>query len=69
MTHDRPASAMPPPPSPPWEARCSACGGWLATVPAGTSWVRARCGNRQVGGIPGRKCPLYAQSKTYKRMA
>jgi hypothetical protein len=25
------------------EVRCAGCASWLATVPAGTIWARARC--------------------------
>jgi hypothetical protein len=52
--------------APPWEGRCTACGGWVVTVPAGATWARGRCGNRQVGGLPGRKCRLYGQTQTFK---
>lgn len=56
------------PPKPaPWEARCASCGGWVGTVPGISPWFRGRCGNRQVSGLPGRKCRLYGQSVTFKR--
>lgn len=44
----------------PLEARCRACGGWIATVPAGTPWARGRCFNR----VQGRDCRLYGQGQT-----
>lgn len=53
---DAPAS----PRVPPIEARCSACGGWVATVPAGVPWVRGRCYNR----IDHRDCRLYGRGQT-----
>jgi hypothetical protein len=48
------------PRSPPKEARCAACGGWITTVPAGTAWARGRCYNR----TDGRNCKLYGQGQT-----
>lgn len=50
------------PKPPPQEARCRACGGWIATVPAGTAWARGRCFNR----VNGRDCRLYGQGQTVK---
>lgn len=50
----------------PWDARCRACGTWLAAVPGCSEWVRVRCGNRRYNGQEGRKCPLYAQQQTVK---
>jgi len=43
---------------PPKEARCAQCGGWIATVPAETKWMRGRCGNR--------RCRLYGEGQTIK---
>lgn len=51
---------------PPWEARCRACGGWVGTVPGGTPWFRGRCGNRQMAGMAGRRCPQYGVTQTFK---
>lgn len=48
---------------PPVELRCRACGSWICSGPAGTPWLRGRCGNRSVLGQPGRKCALYGQTQ------
>jgi hypothetical protein len=48
-----PAEAAKPPPR---EARCAVCGEWMATAPAGTKWVRGRCGNR--------RCRKYGEGQT-----
>lgn len=53
MTDDRLAEQQAQ--APPLEARCQGCGGWLSTVPAGTPWVRARCGNK--------RCRLYGDGQ------
>lgn len=45
---------------PPKEARCQACGGWIATVPAGTTWARGRCHNR----VGGKDCRMYGKGQT-----
>lgn len=45
-------------PKPPHEVRCRTCGGWLATVPAGTTWTRSRCMNK--------RCALYGEGQTVK---
>jgi len=37
--------------APPRDARCAACGGWIVSVPSGTTWATGRCGNR--------RCRLY----------
>jgi hypothetical protein len=58
MTAERLADAPVKPP--PVEARCAACGGWIATVPAGTPWARGRCYNR----INGHACRLYGRGQT-----
>lgn len=42
--------------APPREARCRACGGWIASAPAATTWVKARCGNK--------RCRLYGEGQT-----
>jgi hypothetical protein len=41
---------------PPRDARCSQCGEWIGTAPAGTKWLRGRCGNR--------RCPKYGAGQT-----
>lgn len=41
---------------PPKEARCKGCGGWIASAPGGTTWVKARCGNK--------RCRLYGEGQT-----
>ena len=49
-----------PPPeqkAPPRDARCSACGGWIMTVPGGTLWGKGRCGNR--------RCRLYGEPQRF----
>ena len=62
-----PAGLAPAPVAPaPVEGRCAVCGGWVVTVPAGTPWARGRCGNRKFGGLPGRKCPAYAEARTFR---
>lgn len=38
------------------EVRCAACAGWIATVPAGTVWARARCIKRG--------CTMYGEGQT-----
>lgn len=52
------------PKAPPVEARCRACGGWLATVPAGTLWARGRCFNGRTQIATGKKCELYGVGQT-----
>jgi hypothetical protein len=42
--------------APPKEARCFACGGWIASAPGSTTWVKARCGNK--------RCPKYGEGQT-----
>lgn len=44
--------------APPREARCRQCGGWIATAPAATKWLRGRCMNR--------RCKLYGDGQTVK---
>lgn len=55
--------------APPWDARCSACGGWIATAPGEAPWVRAKCMNWRVTRTVGsdRKCRLYNQSQMVHR--
>jgi hypothetical protein len=50
----------------PWQARCTACGEWVATVPAGALWVQAKCQNWRVNReiASDRKCPLYGKMQT-----
>lgn len=49
----------------PVEGWCAACGAWVVTGPPGTPWLRGRCGNRSVDGVPGRRCRLYAQTQRF----
>ena len=51
--------------APPVEGRCASCGAWVVTGPAGTPWLRGRCANRSVDGLPGRKCRLYGQTQRF----
>ena len=53
-------------PAQPWDARCRACGGWIATAPSPATWVRAKCMNWRASRTLGtdRRCPLYNQSQT-----
>jgi hypothetical protein len=44
--------------APPQEGRCNACGGWVLSVPSGTTWGRGRCGNK--------RCRLYGLGQTFK---
>ncbi len=30
-----------------WEAKCRACGHWMATAPDGTAWQKSRCHDRR----------------------
>jgi hypothetical protein len=55
-----PARTEPPtmPKPPPQQAYCKACGGWIATVPAGTAWVRGRCMNK--------RCQKYSEAQQIK---
>jgi hypothetical protein len=46
------------PKPPPQQAYCKACGGWIATVPAGTAWVRGRCMNK--------RCQKYSEAQQIK---
>jgi hypothetical protein len=46
------------PKPPPQQAYCKKCGGWIATVPAGTPWVRGRCLNK--------RCPKYSEAQQIK---
>lgn len=64
MTADRLAEQQPK--APPWQARCAACGEWVATVPSGALWVQAKCQNWRVNRdvAPDRKCPLYGKMQT-----
>lgn len=43
--------------APPRDARCDGCGGWIATVPPGTTWCSGRCGNR--------RCRLYGAAQRF----
>lgn len=47
-----PAEAKPAP----REARCKACGEWVATASSGAAWVRGRCMNR--------RCKKYGEGQT-----
>ena len=42
--------------APPKEARCKACGEWVATASAGSTWVRGRCMNK--------RCRKYGEGQT-----
>lgn len=52
--------------SPPWQARCRACGAWIATSPGDTPWVQTACFNWRVNReiAADRKCPLYGKMQT-----
>lgn len=61
-----PAVVEQPTKAPPWDARCEACGGWIATVSGGASWVRVKCMNWRVNRTlsENRRCPKYGQTQT-----
>lgn len=54
------ARAEQPPKAPPKTVYCSACSGWVGTVPAGTPWIRTRCINK--------RCSKYSQAQQIKVM-
>ncbi len=45
------------PKAPPKDARCAACGGWIVTVPPGTTWATGRCGSK--------RCRLYGEKQRF----
>jgi hypothetical protein len=55
----------------PWDARCAACGGWIATVPGAARWVRAKCMNwrAHASGRSERRCQKYGVGQTVHKRA